>query len=50
MNNEKKAAKIVWKRFKACGFNIELLHKRFELSTEEKNLYNKYYGLIFGKI
>lgn len=46
----KKKAKMVWKRFKACGFDESLLKKRFEVVDEDISLYNKYYGWRFGMI
>lgn len=45
MTNSKKKAHIIFKRLKACAFNIEIYKKRFgEPTQEERNIYNKFYG------
>lgn len=45
-----KIAKIVFKRLKACGFSIELLKERFEITEEDISEYNRRYGYRFGYI
>lgn len=52
----KEKAKIVHKRFKACGYNAELYIQRFspeksnfkeyEVFIADINLYNKFFGYI----
>lgn len=45
MAGNKKQAHIIFKRLKACGFNIEIYKSRFgELTDDEKANYNKFYG------
>lgn len=44
-DKNKKKAHIVFKRLKACGFNIEIYKQRFdELTDEERDNYNKFYS------
>ena len=52
----KERAKIIYKRFKACGFNNKLYiqkfcpdkkdFKEYEKFIDDINLYNKYFGYI----
>lgn len=52
----KERAKMMHKRFKACGYNVELFKERFcpdkssfkeyEKFINEVNLYNKFFGYI----
>ncbi len=41
----KKRAHMIFKRLKACGFNVEIYKQRFgELNDEERANYNRFYG------
>lgn len=41
-------AHIIFKRLKACAFNVEIYKQRFgELTDSEKSNYNKFYGSYF---
>ena len=41
-------AKRIFKKLKACSYDIRKFNEKFEVSDEEKNAYNKYYGWKFG--
>ncbi len=45
VDKDKKRAHIIFKRLKACGFNIEVCKQRFgEITVDDKNNYNKFYS------
>lgn len=46
----KDTAKTLFKKFKACGFNKEVLFQRFTPSTYEIKCYNYVYGCVFEKL
>ena len=43
-------AKMIFKRYKACSFNKEVLLKRFTISAYEVDCYNDIYGWGFGRL
>lgn len=47
--NNKKTAHMIFKRLKACGFNVEEFKKKFNPTDYERNCYNSYYG-NYGQI
>lgn len=49
-NEEKSVAKMVFKRLKACRFDMRLMKRRFELTIEEKRAYDSVYGRKYGSI